>query len=583
MPQDPAACPGVPSFDRRFFDGAETLTCIGSGSIGGKAHGLLSIKDILVTRLEKGDGAVFDVRVPTLSVIATDLFDAFMDRNGLWEVALSGRPDDRIALAFQQAALPAELVGDLRALIEQVHTPLAVRSSSRLEDAMYRPFAGVYATKMIPNNQPDADTRFRRLVEAVKFVYASTFFVGARGYREAAGVADQQEKMAVIVQEVVGRRHGDRYYPEVSGVARSYSFYRSGKARPEDGVVNLALGLGKTIVDGGLSWTYSPAYPRATPPYGSVQDLLKQTQLEFWAVNMGKPSAYNPIEETEYMVRAGIAEAEYDGTLREVASTYLPQSDRLSPGIGASGPRVINFAPLLVLEDLPLNDLVKRLLAICQEAFGAPVEIEFAITFLPGDEPAKFGFLQVRPMVVSAEVVDVDLDHLGAGVLLASDRVMGNGVVEGVRDIVFVKPDVFESRHTRVVAEELALLNRELVAERRTYLLIGFGRWGSSDPWLGIPVAWDQIAGAKAIVEATLPTMNVDLSQGSHFFHNISSFSVSYFSVPFTGRHPIDWDGLARQPIVRETGFVRHVRTEAPLLIRVDGRSGGGFISWGQS
>jgi hypothetical protein len=583
VPHEPAACPGVPSFDRRFFDGTETFTRVGSGSIGGKAHGLLSIKDILASRLESRDRAAFDVRVPTLSVIATDLFDAFMERNGLWEIVLSGRPDDRIALAFQQAALPAELVGDLRALIEQVHTPLAVRSSSRLEDAMYRPFAGVYATKMIPNNQPDADTRFRRLVEAVKFVYASTFFVGARGYREAAGVSDQQEKMAVIVQEVVGRRHGDRYYPELSGVARSYSFYRSGKARPEDGVVNLALGLGKTIVDGGLSWTYSPNYPRATPPYGSVRDVLKQTQLEFWAVNMGKPPAYNPIEETEYMVRAGIADAEYDGTLREVASTYLPQSDRLSPGIGASGPRVINFAPLLVLEDLPFNDLVGKLLSVCREAVGAAVEIEFAVTFPPGDEPARFGFLQVRPMVVSAEEVDVDLDQGGAGVLLASDRVMGNGVVEDVRDIVFVKPDVFESRHTPAVAEELATLNRALAAERRPYLLIGFGRWGSSDPWLGIPVTWDQIASAKAIVEATLPSMNVELSQGSHFFHNISSFGVSYFSVPFGGGYPIDWDGLSRQRVVRDMALVRHVRADSPLLIKVDGRSGRGLISWGRS
>jgi Pyruvate phosphate dikinase, AMP/ATP-binding domain len=583
MPRDPAECPAVPSFDRRFLDGAETFTRVGSGSIGGKAHGLLSIKGILASRLESREGAAFDVRVPTLSVIATDLFDAFMERNGLWDVALPGRPDDRIALAFQQADLPAELVGDLRALIEQVHTPLAVRSSSRLEDAMYRPFAGVYATKMIPNNQPDADTRFRRLVEAVKFVYASTFFAGARGYREAAGVSDRQEKMAVIVQEVVGRRHGDRYYPELSGVARSYSFYRSGKARPEDGVVNLALGLGKTIVDGGLSWSYSPAYPRATPPYGSVRDLLKLTQLEFWAVNMGKPPAYNPIEETEYMVRAGIPEAEYDGTLREVASTYLPQSDRLSPGIGASGPRVVNFAPLLVLEEFPFNDLIRKLLSVCTEAVGAAVEIEFAVTFPPRDEPARFGFLQVRPMVISAEEVDVDLEQAGAGVLLASDRVMGNGVVEDVNDVVFVKPDVFEARHTPAVAQQLATLNRGLVTEQRPYLLIGFGRWGSSDPWLGIPVTWDQIAGAKAIVEATLPSMNVELSQGSHFFHNISSFGVSYFSVPFSGEHPIDWDGLARQKVIRDLALVRHVRVDSPLLIKVDGRSGRGLISWGRS
>ncbi len=582
--------PDVPQFDRRFFDGTERFTRIGSGSFGGKAHSLLGARDLLAAGLDERLGprdaarlrGRFDVHVPTLTVVTTDCFEAFMDGNRLWDLAHSGESDYRIAQAFQAADLPVELLGDLYALVRQVHTPLAVRSSSLLEDALNQPFAGVYGTKMIPNNQHDAESRFHRLVEAIKFVYASTFFENARNYRRLVGQAND-DRMAVILQEIVGRRYRDRFYPDLSGVGRSYSFYRSGRTRPEDGVVNLAFGLGKTIVDGGLTWSYSPAQPCATPPYASVRDLLRQTQVAFWAVNMGKPPVYDPVEEAEYLVRLPVADAEEDGTLRLVASTYDGRSDRLSSGVGIRGPRALTFAPMLVIEEYPLNDLLKAVLRICQDALGAPVEIEFAATFPPeGDDgPARFGFLQVRPMAVSEDVVDVDLDALDRGsVLAASERVMGNGVVTGVRDVVYVKPETFEAVHSRAVGEEIARINLDLVERGVPYLLIGFGRWGSSDPWLGIPVAWSQIGGARAIVEATLPAMNVDLSQGSHFFHNISSFGVSYFSVPFDGDFPIDWAGLARHAAVAETEFVRHVRLPRPLRISVDGRQGRGAIQW---
>jgi hypothetical protein len=585
--------PTIPAFDRQFFDGTEQFTCIGGGAYGGKAHGLLTVKDLLASGLEAAAGAGrsrtflrhFDVQVPTLTVVTTDRFEAFMAENRLWDVVHSDEPDHRIALAFQAANLPVELLGDLYALTRQVHTPLAVRSSSLLEDALNQPFAGVYATKMIPNNQHDVETRFHKLVEAVKLVYASTFFENARNYRRLTG-HKEEDRMAVILQAIVGRRYRDRFYPEVSGVARSYSFYRSGNTRPEDGVVNLAFGLGKTIVDGGVTWSCSPAQPRATPPYSGVRDLLRQTQVQFWAVNMGKPPAYDPVHEAEYLVQSPVADAEEDGTLRLVASTYDAGSDRLSMGVGVRGPRALTFAPLLVLEEYALNDLLKALLKLCQEALGAPVEIEFAVTFPPEGEdgPATFGFLQVRPMSVSDTVVDIDLPSLDRSrLLLASERVMGNGFVSGVRDVVYVKPDVFDARHTPAIASDIARINVGLVDQGIPYLLIGFGRWGSSDPWLGIPVTWPQIGGARAIVEATLPSMNVDLSQGSHFFHNISSFDVSYFSVPFHGDFPIDWDGLARQPAVTETDFVRHVRLAAPLHIAVDGRQGHGAILWRQA
>jgi hypothetical protein len=576
----------LPRFDRAFFTGSEPFTRMGEGACGGKASGLLRIKHVLDRVFPPAPSAPVTVVIPTLAVITTDLFDEFMTNNRLYPVALGDATDDRIAHAFQQAQLPVELLGDLRALVEQVHTPLAIRSSSLLEDALYQPFAGVYATKMIPNNQLDADTRFRKLVEAVKYVYASTFSRSAKDYGRATGRDITEEKMAVIVQEVVGRRHGDRFYPDVAGVARSYSFYRSGVARPEDGVVNLALGLGKTIVDGGLAWTYSPPFPHATPPFASARAMLNQTQATFWAVNMGKPPAYDPIAETEYLVQAGLSDAAQDGTLDFVASTYDAQSDRMSIGARPLGAWAITFAPLLALDDVPFNAVVKALLEACEEAVGAKVEIEFAMTIAPTPEGvrARFGFLQVRPMAVSDHVVEVPIEALESdAALVASEAVMGNGVIDTIRDIVYVKPDRFEAAHTRLIAQELAQLNATLVDEKRPYLLIGFGRWGSSDPWLGVPVEWSQINGAAAIVEATLPSMNVDLSQGSHFFHNLSSFQVSYFSVRHSGRYAIDFDWLATQPVVAETDFVRWVRVAAPLLVKVDGRSGRGVVLNGQS
>ncbi len=567
-------------FDRDFFGSQHVITGIGSGSVGGKASGLAFISDTLAAAADRVSPPGVTVSIPRLAVIATDFFDRFMEENGLYDLAFSDMPDAHIAHSFQRAKLPADLVGDLRALIASVHIPLAVRSSSRLEDAMYEPFAGVYATKMIPNNQHDIDTRFTKLVEAIKYVYASTFFKGARDYIAVTGKDASEEKMAVIIQEVVGQRFGDRYYPHLSGVARSYNFYPVGRAKPEQGVVDLALGLGKTIVDGGLVWSYSPALPRIGPPVASASELLKLSQTGYWAVNMGKPPAYDPIRETEYMVHCNLADAEKDGTLKYLASTYRAQDDRMVPGTGPDGPRVLTFAPILSEREIPLNDLVKSLLGICEEALDSEVEIEFAMTLNPEDGlPARFGFLQVRPMVVSHARVEIDEDEMaGEKVLTASDRVLGNGEQSSITDIVFVRPDLFEAKHTRTIAGELDAINRRLVDEGRHYLLVGFGRWGSSDPWLGIPVQWSQISGAGVIVEATLPEMDVDLSQGSHFFHNISSFQICYFMVKHSGIFRIDWDWLKGQPEVAGTHFVSHVRLPQPLTVKVDGRNGRGVI-----
>jgi hypothetical protein len=551
---------------------------IGAGAIGGKGGGLVAARDFLEAGLA---GRVFPgltVAVPPFSIVATGVFDAFLRQNDLLGVALSGEPFHRLAHAFQRAGLPADALGDLWALVRSGAGPLAVRSSSLLEDALRHPFAGVYATKMIPNNQPDAESRFRRLTEAIKFVYASAFAPEAKDYLAAAGCDVRDEKMAVILQEVVGGRHGPRLYPDVSGVARSWNFYPTGSAEPGEGVVNLALGLGKTIVDGGKSWTYSPAHPRATPPYGSMGELLEQTQTELWAVNVGTPPPYDPIAETEYLVRASLADAEEDGTLRYTASTYDTRSDRVVIGTAQSGARVLNFAPLLVLEEAPLNDAVRAVLEICEDATEAKVEIEFAVT-LPADGPARFGFLQVRPMAVSLEPVGVGEDEMaGASTIVASRQALGNGIIEAVHDVVHVKPEAFDPAQTNAMAEEIGEINHRLVAAKRPYVLIGFGRWGSSDPWLGIPVSWSQISGAKVIVEGTLPSRSVEPSQGTHFFHNLVSFGVAYLSVPAGVARGIDWDAIDRFDTRSNGHFVRHAESLSPLRVKVDGRSRRGVI-----
>ncbi|MGD1010045.1 MAG: PEP/pyruvate-binding domain-containing protein [Candidatus Aminicenantales bacterium] len=565
----------IPEFQGEFFDPDRRLTSIGSGSIGAKASGLAFIDGVLKSKFNAQDSAQIQVSIPSLTVIRTDVFDAFLKRNALNDLAYSDSANDVIAHAFQKALLPAEILGDLRRLIEKVHTPLAIRSSSMLEDALNHPFAGVYVTKMIPNNQPSPDIRFQKLMEAIKLVYASTFSKSAKDYLKAIRRSPYDEKMAVIIQEVVGSRHADRFYPNVSGIAKSYNFYPIAHSRPEDGMASLALGLGKTIVDGGTCWTYSPAYPSISTPVASAGELMEQTQTEFWAVHMGKPPAYDPIQETEYLVRLNLSDAEADGTLSNIASVYDVQGDRISTGLDCEGPRVLNFAGLLGLKRVPLNDVISTLLSISQQALGAPVEIEFAATF----DPHRFGFLQVRPMVVPGDKIDIAEEELkGENVLLASENVLGNGIIETIRDIVYVKPKEFEAQYSPRIALELETINRELLDKGRPYVLIGFGRWGSSDPWGGIPVEWGQVCGAKVIVEATGPAMNFELSQGSHFFHNLSSFEVCYFCVPHSGEYSIDWEWLSRQKGDQETRFVRHVVLQTPLQVKVDGRSGRGVI-----
>ncbi len=568
-----------PPFDRRFFGSDEDFTVIGSGELGGKALGLATIKRIIAYACPAGAFAGVTVGIPRLTVLGTDVFEQFMARNDLYGVALANLPDERIAHAFLQGELPPLCVGDLRALIAQSHAPLAIRSSSLLEDALRHPFAGVYATKMIPNHQASIGDRFKKLTEAVKFVWASTFFRDAKSYMRIIDHPIEAERMAVIIQEVVGERFDERFYPIVSGVARTHNYYPTGPARADDGVASLALGLGKTIVDGGVTWTYCPRYPRHGPPFASARDLLKNTQTRFWVVNMG-PTPHDPVNEAEYLVESGLDVAEWDDVLRFIASTYDAASDRLTLGTGVAGPRVLTFGPTLELDDVPLNEIVLRLCESCKGALESDVEIEFAVTLdRRRGLPARFGFLQVRPMMVGgADVVVDEADLRGERVLAASETVLGNGQSESIVDVVYVKPGEFDAGRTPLIAAELEAVNTALVSAGRPYLLIGFGRWGSSDPWLGIPATWPQLSGARVIVEATLPEMNVDASQGSHFFHNMISFEVQYFTVRHTDPYEIGWAWLDGQEAVSETRHLRHVRLGQPLRVRVDGRSGRGVI-----
>jgi hypothetical protein len=566
--------PGIHLISVRRNAREPALSAQGRGEVGGKAQGLLQIHDVL-TRLPIQDFRDIVVDIPPMLIVGTSVFDAFLERNGLREVGLSDLSDGRISRAFQNGDIPFEVLGELRILLGKITTPLAVRSSSLLEDETRRPFAGVYVTKMIPNNQPDPDVRLRKLLEAIKLVWASTYFQTAKDYCRATGLNIADEKMAVVIQEVVGKRHHDRYYPELSGVARSFNYYPVKPAVPEDGVVTLALGLGKTIVDGEKSWTYSPAYPQQPPPFNSIDSLLQETQNELWVVNMCEVEEYNPVQETEFLRRENLMTADRDDVLRYLASTYDPQSERLVMGAGIPGPRALTFAPLLTMNDVPFSRLIMTLLVEVERAVGSPVEIEFAMTF----DPHRFGFLQVRPMVVpSGDLRLVAADLIGEQVLAASAVALGNGILTDIADVVYVKPESFNLQHTRRIAGELEQINNALLSKKRPYLLIVFGRLGTFDPWLGIPVTWGQICGARVILEATQDNVRVELSQGSHYFHNIINLGIKYFSMPFAGDYRIDWEWLSRQPFDEETEFVRHICLPRPLRIKVDGRNSLGVI-----
>lgn len=553
------------------------FTRIGAGSIGGKARGLAFI-NALIRRFDlRHRFENVRIAVPSSAAIGTDVYDEFVEHNRLRKVgARSG--DKRIAKEFLAATLPQAIFSDLTAFLKQVRYPLAVRSSSLLEDSQGQPFAGVYTTHMIPNNHHDLDVRLNQLCNAIKLVYASTFFRSARRYLEATGRHAEEEKMGVILQELVGSAHNGRFYPTFSGVARSHNYYPAGQMRPEDGVANVALGLGKMVVEGGQSLMFSPPLPHVLPQYPTTTDLLANSQREFYALDVSHPGVYPTPDANANLVKAGLDVAESDGTLAPIGSVYSPENDIVYDGVFRDGPRLVTFAHVLKSNLFPLSEILRLLLEIGRDGMACPIEIEFAVDL--SRRPMEFGVLQIRPVISREGCGDIDLRRADPdNAVCFSPRALGDGEMCGIHDIVYVKPAEFDAGRTREIAAELAKINDSLLHAGRQCVLIGPGRWGSADRWLGIPVTWEQISSAQVIVETSLKDFVVAPSQGTHFFQNLTSFGIGYFTVnPSLHEGFIDWDWLAKQNIVKETNFVRHVRMRKPLDVVLNGRTREGAV-----
>ena len=563
-----------------FQSGGSYFLRIGSGSLGGKARGLAFIRHLLHKQRLTRRFPNVRVSVPPTAVIATDAFDKFLAENNLLDFAMHATDDSEIQQRFLDATLPAGLVTDLKAFLTEARHPLAIRSSSLLEDSQYQPFTGVYETYMLGNQHEDEAFRLSQLSEAIKLVYASTFSRHAKAYVRATPFRLEEEKMAVILQQVVGSFFGTRYYPDFSGVARSRNFYPVPPMTFEDGVAAVALGLGRTVVDGGKCLTFCPKFPAHLVQFSSVRDFLKESQADFWALSV------NHAQEQEQPaglreVRFGLDAAEADGTLDAVGSTYSADNDRITEGIGRPGVRLVTFAPILNYGVFPLAGLLDELIHDGENAFGQPVEIEFAVR-LPRQrgEFAEFGFLQIRPLVLACESEELQIESVDRAELVAqSNKVLGNGRVDNLQDVVVVDSQRFERGQSQEVARQVAYFNAKLAAENRPYLLVGVGRWGSNDPWLGIPVEWDEISGARVIVEAGFRDFRVTPSQGSHFFQNLSAFQVGYFTVnPDLGEGMVDWEWLASRVAEEERGCVRHLRFAEPVTVRMNGHVGTGVI-----
>jgi CheY-like chemotaxis protein len=560
-------------FSKSTFDPTASFARTGTGSLGGKARGLVFLNTLLSMESLRTKFEGLNIEVPAGLVIGTDVFDQFLRDNDLRAFALAAGSDEEIMQRFIAAErFPAETVNRLTEMLERLREPLAVRSSSLLEDTQFHPFAGIYQTYMIPNAGTDVAVRLEELLTAIKRVYASTFYRAAREYIRVTSLRMEDEKMAVIVQRMVGAAHGPRFYPELAGVARSYNVYPAGPQKPEEGIVAVALGLGKTVVEGGATVRFCPRSP------DQLQGLLRDTQTSFYALDVGRASARPSTIEDERVVSFDLRTAEEDGTLQWVASTYSAENDALYDGLSRDGTRVVTFAPILRHRLVPLAEALDELCRIGAHGIGTPVEIEFAADL--SGETKTLGLLQMRPLVLSRELDELSLADIPRDRLLCrSAQVLGHGVIRDLRDIVVAGRDSFDRARSHEAAREVAKLNARLLDERRDYLLIGPGRWGSLDPLLGIPVRWEQINGARAIVEAGFRDLAVDPSQGSHFFQNLTAFQVGYFSVsPRVRDSFVDWDWLAAQPAVYETPLVRHIRLEQGVTVRMNGRERKGII-----
>ncbi len=568
----------VAVFHRDRFDRYSNFARIGDGSLGGKGRGIAFIDHIIKRHPDLNQLPGARVMIPKTVVLCTDVFDEFMERNGLYPIALSDASDEEVLRHFVAGKLPDRLKEDLMALLDVVQQPIAIRSSSLLEDSHYQPFAGIYSTYMIPYSE-DRNKRLRMLVSAIKGVYASVFYRASKDYMAATQNVIDQEKMAVILQEVVGSQYGDRFYPHISGVARSINYYPIGDERAEDGVVSLALGLGKYIVDGGLSLRVCPVHPDKVLQTSEMEMALRETQTRFYALDLKNLSPDIAVDDSFNLLKLNVREADKDGSLSGLASTYDPYDQVIRDGIYEGGRKVITFCGVLQQGIFPLPQLLSLSIKYGQSEMRRPVEMELAV-HLNADRTGELYLLQIRPMVDNKMQLDEDISNIpDEDALIRSHNAIGHGVVNDIQDVVYVKTDNYSSTNNPAIAEEIERINRTFLTEGRNYILVGPGRWGSSDPWLGVPVKWPAISAAKVIVEAGLRDYRVDPSQGTHFFQNLTSFGVAYFTVnDFLGDGIYREELMNQMPAVCETQHVRHVRFPEPLVVKVDGMKKEGII-----
>lgn len=569
----------VAVFRRDRFDRYSNFARIGEGSLGGKGRGLAFIDNIVKHHPEINQFDNATVMIPKTVVLCTDLFEEFMDHNNLYQLALSDADDAVILDAFRRATLPVSLEGDILTFIEATSSPIAVRSSSLLEDSHYQPFAGIYNTYMVPL----LDNRHRMLsmlCDAIKGVYASVFFKDSKAYMQATRNVIDQEKMAVILQEVVGRQYGDRYYPSMSGVGRSLNYYPIGDERAEEGIVSLALGLGKYIVDGGQTLRICPHHPGKVLQMSDTEMALRETQTRFYALDLKNMGENFSVDDAFNLLKLSVREADKDGALQYLASTYNPTDQVIYPGVYPEGRKIISFVGVLEHDVVPLPHLLREVLRLGQEAMRRPVEIEFAVEIDAATRSCVFYMLQIRPMVDVKSDVHINLSEIRPEtILLQSNNALGHGQMDDITDVVYVKTDGYNAGNNPLIAEEISRINAKFLDRGEHYVLVGPGRWGSSDSWLGIPVKWPNISAARIIVEAGLTNYRVDPSQGTHFFQNLTSFGVGYFTInDFNGDGVYNRAILDALPAVEETAHVRHVRFPHALSIKVDGKKKLGYV-----
>ena len=566
----------VVDFAADDFDLMTNFFKVGQGSLGGKARGLAFLLSLLnENRSLTKKYADIQLDVPQTLVITTEVFDEFVANNRLGYLAHERLSDREISTRFLWGVFPQAAKNDLRAFLSQVHYPLAVRSSSLLEDAQFQAYAGLYRTYMLPNEHLNLEKRLEHLIHAIKLVYASTYFQGPKAFSRRIGRRIEDEKMAVIIQRLVGEQVGDYYYPAISGVAQSYNYYPFARMKPEDGIATIALGLGRAVVEGERTLRFCPKYPNIQPQSSTVDDILRNAQRYFYALKMGEDYHALDITESENLVRREVSDAADEPAVQYLSSTYVPAENRIRDTIMAQGYRVLTFANVLKYRQFPLPDILVDVLAMGRKGMGTSVEMEFSVDLkLTNKGQPEFAFLQLRPMTARSELGPVDIsDEDRRRAKCRSTHALGNFVNRQMRDILFVKPDAFDVSKTVQIAEELGRMNARLVKENRPYLLIGPGRWGTSDRWLGIPVHWADISGVGALIEAVYGDFRVEPSQGSHFFHNITTQGIGYVNISERNDERIDWAWLRSLPVVEEGVFVVNVRVERPLTMKVDGRT----------